>query len=895
MNNEISSSKVQLTDLWNEDDTLDPCQNDSQIRCEYSGILIDYRKTRSLEIIFFFFKFLNLENGFCWSYQKCFLKVINLEKNGESKLLSRFNFAQLLRDKSVFINNVTEFKEVNYLNESFNFCKYKLLVSLNRESAGSFLLVIDVMNQCILKCIECPFKIRQIEPIANNDGRQDANLPFSHELQFMCGIVALSTTNSSVIILDLCLDTLSNECFDINTKSPGSITFIVKSEGIVNNYDFETKRKLANVHNQHICISINEECSYKNDFRYGFDDDSPIVYQKDEIYISALKFFYQTNTLYIGYNFGGVHHFSLNTFNIYRVEPLEGEEDSDLPVVGFSIQEPENDPKNFCYLWILRGQLVQDFGSLDEDSLNDQYCTCSSICLNALEFENKNWIENYGYLYSDFISSSSRFHYSLTSNAFDPVQMNSIIVNYGTVNQGSIQAYRKSKEDTNLLDSSLFYIIWQAFDDQIHTCVYYLMIFDLNQWYQAQLPRSVPQLTSQEFSAFVSFYKLNDILLTRTNLGDFQDSKIHLDSFSRYQLNNNLNDIFYYPSSLSFEISLLTETKHLQVTYLGIQKKVISLLNDENVDIWLEPDEFLKKCIYSGILNLNFNDLNKQSNDKKYAQILSIALDNEELPFLAQTITNWSNPNTELDKCGCTCKLFLDWLWNEVEIIKKSIDEIVISLFDLSDTYDSKQVLNPLYSNESKLKYLLALLNKLKSSGTPTTEQGGRELDLRATIIQILIDYIQVILWCCACDLLPEVEEGNHLNTVGFTYPKTQFQAAYDERRKELVSLNPSLIKKSDLLTIDALILNTKPIHDLWTNSENPSGLYPPSSIYSLISIYLEDSVSIEIKHQIMLYCLSDIISYISDGQDVNQVEKLESFQSCFNIDSSIIQSVDGM
>lgn len=848
-----------------------------------------------------------IANEFCWTYQKYFLKVISLEKKGESKLLAKFNFAQLLKDKTVYINHVTEFKEEHYLNDCFNFCKYKLLVSLNREGvAGSYLLIVDIKNQCISKCIECPFSIRSIEPIANNSGKQDDNLPLCSELKFMCGIVALSTTNATVMILDLCLDTLTNESFDINYRSPSTVTFIVKKDDSITNYqDLETKRKIANVHNQHICMTVNDDCVYKGEFRYSFDEENPMIFNKEDVYISALKYFYQTNTLYIGYNFGGVHHFNLKTFSIYKVDLFEDDEESgldNLPVVGFSLQEPENDPKNFCYLWLIKGQLVQDFGNLNEEDLQGQYYICSSVSLDVLEFENKNWIDNYGYLYSDFISASSRFNYLLTSNTIDQIPMNSIIVNYGVVNQGSILSYRKSKEDTTVLDTSLFYTVWQAFDDQIQTCVYYLMIFDLNQWYQAQMPFNVNLSSSSQFSSFASFYKLNDII-TVTDSGDFQDAKIDSDSFSRYQQINSgsnrsigyQNDIFYYPSSLSFKINFLSETKHLDVSYLGIQKKTIKLLNDENDNIWLEADDFLNKCHYSGILSVE--DMNRliNSNKKKYEQILSIALDNNELPFLAETIANWSNQSSELDKYGCNCKLFLDWLWNEVEAIKKSIDETIVPLFDLSDTYDSKLVETPLHTSESKLKCLLALLNRLKSTGTPTTEQGERELDLRLNIIQILIDYIRVILWCCSCNLLPEVEEGNHLITIGFTYPRTQFQTDYEERRKELVFLNPSLIKHSDLLAIDGLILNTPQIHDLWKTNENPTGLYPPPSIYSLVSIYLDDSVSTEIKHQIMLYVLYDIISYLSDRQDLNQVEKLETFQSCFNINPAIVQSVQGM
>lgn len=460
MNSDFKFGNIQVTDLCHDDD-LDQFRDNEPIRSGYSGkllvliffiyYLIWFIKFNYiyLSISLFLYFIIKLENEFCWQYYKSFLKIISLEKDGESKILSKFNFGQLLRDKTVYISDITELKEINYLSDCFDFCKYKLIISLNRESSGSFLLIIDIKNQCILKCIECPFKIKHIEPISNTNGKNDyVNLPFCQELQIMCGIIAISTTNATVMILDLALDTITNDCFDITTQSPSQVTVVVKKEGLVNNYDLEQKRKISIIHNQHICISVNDECIYKNEFRYSFDDDgNPRYFQKEDTYVSALKYFYQTNTLYIGYNFGGVHHFDLQTFTIYKTDELEGYDDDDddesifniNPVVGFSIQEPENDPRNFCYLWLLKGQLVQDFGTLNTNEIDNQYYNCSSISLNVLEFQNKNWIDNYGYLYSDFISSSPRFHYSLTSNSYDQIEMNSIILNYGTISQGTFK------------------------------------------------------------------------------------------------------------------------------------------------------------------------------------------------------------------------------------------------------------------------------------------------------------------------------------------------------------------------------------------------------------------------------------------------------------------------
>lgn len=30
------------------------------------------------------------------------------------------------------------------------------------------------------------------------------------------------------------------------------------------------------------------------------------------------------------------------------------------PIIAFAFQEPENDPRHFCYLWIIRGHSVNE-------------------------------------------------------------------------------------------------------------------------------------------------------------------------------------------------------------------------------------------------------------------------------------------------------------------------------------------------------------------------------------------------------------------------------------------------------------------------------------------------------------------------------------------------------
>lgn len=56
-------------------------------------------------------------------------------------------------------------------------------------------------------------------------------------------------------------------------------------------------------------------------------------------------------------------------------------------VLGFGFQQPVDDPKNFCYLWVLYGTQTYQMGRAKLD-------------LHQLFFLEKSHIENFGFIYS---------------------------------------------------------------------------------------------------------------------------------------------------------------------------------------------------------------------------------------------------------------------------------------------------------------------------------------------------------------------------------------------------------------------------------------------------------------------------------------------------------------
>ena len=114
---------------------------------------------------------------------------------------------------------------------------------------------------------------------------------------------------------------------------------------------------------------------------YHFPDSGVVV--------SSLSYMPQIGGLLVGFNFGAWELWNISAVNSRGV-PISLDYSSAyvneaLPVVGFCFQEPENDPRNFVYVWILRGENDIDSQEEKEHSLSN----LAFISLYAMAFQNK--------------------------------------------------------------------------------------------------------------------------------------------------------------------------------------------------------------------------------------------------------------------------------------------------------------------------------------------------------------------------------------------------------------------------------------------------------------------------------------------------------------------------
>jgi hypothetical protein len=702
----------------------------------------------------------------------------------------------------------------------------------------------------------------------------------------MNGIIAVGTEGGLVFLLDLFLD---NYTPFTEALTPKKISFIVSNCAHI---DINAKRKTATLHDQLICLPVNSDAHHKNKFVYRADDGKAIsAFPSSEVYVSAIHYIPQTAMICIGFNFGGFQLYNLKSF---KLECSCGLEYGLPPVVSFAFQDPENDPKNYSYIWVIRGQEIEDDSNVGLQPSQLYFNAFTTAFMYSLCFDSKEWIPDYGILYNGFLGCSCRFEYPLGTNPHSPdlnISCNSRLIDCYTIPLGNFSSHKSSDDESVNLDLSLLFISWEALSEGSDaTSSTYFAIFDLNQWYRSQMPTKVCINDDQLFSPFLGIFSLTDIA-NNCAPDAILSVKINRDSIIKFRSQAFLDDLHYYPSSLSFQVTILSESQICNASYLGLQKRILSQMSIRGPNILIDPKECIKNCVMSGLLPFDLS-LNSSPASTQREILLTVALENDCLPFLSQVIQNWSSG--ELTHIGCDCKFILDWIWKRVAFIKNAIDSITLPLFNFSGQLLDNLNLSQLYAYESDLKSLNLLLKQLQTRGAPSTKQGIQELTLRREVTQLISIYLRILLWLHDCSLLPEHAEEEAYGENEVSYPTSKFKIYYNQRRSELHEINPSVIRPTDLLLIDGIVDSLNPgVSSIWKKGGG-DGLYPPPNLHSLIGVFLLESVSLVQKQAVMLYSLLDLADFLSDRQS-DIVEKIKLFPSAFGLKPGLTKMIQGM
>ncbi|XP_067658686.1 protein ELYS-like [Haliotis asinina] len=802
-----------------------------------------------------------------WLYHGPSLEVIST--NTRDRLAS-WQFGAVLKDAGTFITSV---KELSYEG------RLKLVVGLHTFSGQGMVCLLDVSTSQVVKAVELPYQVTSVETVLSYGGDGVPEWAISEQMRCFYGIVAVGTQGGYVYLIDMNLDDEEETSDEV---SPSSLFFITPRCRNV-----KDTRKEALSRSQHLCLVLDENSHCKGEFCFRRPDDSIVKdYRTDSISITCLKYIPQDGNLAVGFSFGGFQLWKLYAPVMEYSSRLEAEPTA---VSHILYQEPENDPKNFCYIWVGRDNSVVNVG---QESI-------STISLYQLSYGKKTFYANYGVFFEELHSVCLRIEHNLAADPYSSstksTWMSQIVSCYTLTNPlytppSLLHENESFEESSHGPDLSLCVFVWEVQDNSPgDKSLYHLGIFDMNRWYHAQMPTSIRiRESTMDLCSFFAVYQLGELC----DLAN-PDALLHLevkpDSLKRYINNSPLTpEQHFYPTALAFDAVCVFETGTISAQFLGRQRQVLYDMEAKGPSCLLQPQDVYNICLCTGLLPRDLTAHTTPAAQQRQA-LLNMALDHSMIKFINCCITAWAAG--EFVQQGCTLKFLLDWAWDKVAATKHNIDSVCAPLYDWSGNHVDHRLLQVLNKSKVTLHHLRTIILTLLTQSAPTTEQGVVELETRLNVIQFLSQHLQIVLWFIDAGLLPECDEiGDDVEGL-YRFPAGNLTQAFSSRRAEIQKLH-SEISPSELLLIDGLVdCCGDTVHDLWER-EGGSGLYPPPSLHALLNIYLLEDVSIGVKHSIVLYLLLDLASLVEEHRHEQFADKIAKFAKSFSLPLSVVKQI---
>ena len=121
-------------------------------------------------------------------------------------------------------------------------------------------------------------------------------------------------------------------------------------------------------------------------------------------------------------------------------------------------------------------------------------------------------------------------------------------------------------------------------------------VWDINCWYQAQMPGHVDDLDTGEGGAGLCPY------LSVCEVGgvDVVALQVEHNTLTRFGSGGQGVEQHFYPSSLKFSLNIVTPEGYFQAVHLGLQRKVLAELGRSQSLV--KPSELYQYCLLSGKL-----------------------------------------------------------------------------------------------------------------------------------------------------------------------------------------------------------------------------------------------------------------------------------------------------
>ncbi|KAM9608442.1 protein ELYS-like [Morphnus guianensis] len=778
-------------------------------------------------------KFSGGRNGLAWLACGPQLEVVN-SVTGER--LSAYRFSGV-NEQPPTIHVVKEFSWQK---------RTGLLVGLE-EAEGSVLCLYDLGISRVVKAVVLPGRVTAIEPITNHGGASVSTRHLHQSLRWLFGVAAVATDVGHLLLVDLCLDDLSCSQNEIEASDLEVVTRIPA--------EVPQRRETVTREGRHLCFQLQNPSGTA---------------------ISTLCYISRSNQLVVGFSDGYLSLWNMKTLKREHHSQLEG---GRIPVYAVTFQEPENDPRNCCYLWAVQST---------QESEGDVV----SLHLLQLAFGDRKRLASGQVMYEGLEYCDERYSLDLTGGVF-PLRgqtSNTKLLSCQTVEKFRNHVDREdSVNEVISPDTSVSIFSWQVNTYGQGKASAYLGVFDINRWYHAQMPDS---LRPEEFLHDCPYFALwsLDTVISMTSPNPILDILVHERSLSRgVPPSYPPPEQFFNPSSYNFDGTCLLNSGVVHMTCTGFQKETLNFLKKSGPSISEAIHDSYNRCLVAGLLSPRLVDVQPSSlsQEEQLEAVLSAAVQTGSLELLTGCIKHWASEAQP--SSAANLRFVLEWTWNKVIYTKDEFDQICVPLFDGSRNFVDLQMLQSLQHCQLLLSNLSTVLTCFLTEAQELTEKGFTDLTNKQVVTGLLSLYAQVVIWFCRSSLLPEgLDDDMHLGRPFYNYPL--IQSYYTGHRQKLERLSRGKWD-SDCLMIDGMVSQLgDQVEKLWRRDEGGTGKYPPASLHALLDLYLLESIEESYKHAITIYLLLDIMHSFPNKTETS----IDSFPTAFAIPWGLVKLIQG-
>uniref|UniRef100_A0A8I3VYB9 AT-hook containing transcription factor 1 n=1 Tax=Callithrix jacchus TaxID=9483 RepID=A0A8I3VYB9_CALJA len=680
------------------------------------------------------------------------------------------------------------------------------------ETEGSVLCLYDLGISKVVKAVVLPGRVTAIEPIINHGGASASSQHLHPSLRWLFGVAAVVTDVGQILLIDLCLDDLSYNQNEVDASDLEVLTGIPAEVPRIRDSVMREGR--------HLCFQLVSPTGTA---------------------ISALSYISRTNQLAVGFSDGYLALWNMKSMKREYYIQLES---GRVPVYAVTFQEPENDPRNCCYLWAVQST---------QDSEGDVL----SLHLLQLAFGDRKCLASGHILYEGLEYCEERYTLDLTGGMFPLRGQTSNTKLLGCQSIEKFRSHGDREEGMNEAlspDTSVSVFTWQVNIYGQGKPSIYLGLFDINRWYHAQMPDSLRSGEHLHNCSYFALWSLESVV-SLTSPHDILDILVHERSLTRgVPPSYPPPEQFFNPSTYNFDATCLLNSGVLHVTCTGFQKETLTFLKKSGASLnEVIPDGY-NRCLVAGLLSPRFVDTQPSSlsQEEQLEAILSAAIQTSSLGLLTGYIKRWITE--EQPNSATNLRFVLEWTWNKVVLTKEEFDRLCVPLFDGSCHFMDPQTIQSIQQ------------------------------------CYLLLSNLNIVLNCFASEAREITERDDAVQLSRFSYDYAAVQSYYSSRRQSLARLargkwNP------DCLMIDGLVSQLgERIEKLWQRDEGGTGRYPPPSLHALLDMYLLDGVTEAAKHSITIYFLLDIMYSFPNKTDAS----IESFPTVFAISWGQVKLIQG-